>query len=378
MRLDLSRFRRMDWPLNVAVFILLAFGLSAIYSVALSRPESDFLNVKKQAVAALLGLAAFAFAARGNYRLLRNWAIVLYLAGVGMLLGVLLFGTDVRGTTGWFDLWLFRFQPVEYMKVALAVALAAYFAARSPGRLGARQVAESALITLVPALLVMRQPDLGSALLLFAQWGIVALIAGMRARQLLVLSLMGAVLSLVAWNAMLAPYQKARVLSFLDPASDPLGQGYNVSQAIIAIGSGGVFGRGLGFGSQSQLKFLPESQTDFVFAVIAEELGLIGVCVVLGAFAFLLWRLARVARGGPDDFTGYLLAAFAGVLLVQGVVNVGANLGLVPVTGVTLPLVSYGGSSLVSTLLMLGIAQSAAIRSRGADGGFPSRPRMLS
>lgn len=367
MRVDFSRFRRMDWPLNVAVFILLAFGLSAIYSVALSRPESDFLNVKKQLFASAVGIAAFVLAARGNYRLLRNWALVLYLAGVGMLLGVLLLGTDVRGTTGWFELGAFRFQPVEFMKVALAVALAAYFASRSQGRLRARHVAGSALIALVPAILVMRQPDLGSALLLIAQWGIVALVAGMRLRHVVPLVLLAVLVGAVAWNGLLAPYQKARVLSFLDPASDPLGQGYNVSQAIIAVGSGGVFGRGLGFGSQSQLKFLPESQTDFVFAVIAEELGFLGACVVLGAFAFLLWRLTRIARAGTDDFTGYLLIAFAGGLLVQGVVNVGANVGLMPVTGVTLPLVSYGGSSLVSTLLMLGIAQSAAIRSRGTD-----------
>ncbi|TAK03938.1 rod shape-determining protein RodA [Patescibacteria group bacterium] len=364
MLLDLARLRRMDWPLAFAVFALLAFGLAAIYSVALSRPESDFLNVKKQLLAAGVGLAAFLFAARGNYRLLRNWSVVAYAAGVLMLGAVLLFGEDVRGTTGWFDLGTFRFQPVEYMKFALAVALAAYFSSRARPRFAVRELVESGLIAAVPAVLVMLQPDLGSALLLMGLWGAVCLFAGMRARHLVPILAIAALVGVVAWQGLLAPYQKARILSFIDPSLDPLGEGYNVAQAIIAVGSGGLFGSGLGFGSQSQLKFLPESQTDFIFAVIAEELGFFGVVIVLSAFAVLFVRLLQLAAASRDDFTSHLLIGFGAMILVQLTVNVGANLGLMPVTGVTLPLVSYGGSSLLFTLLMLGVAQSVAVHSR--------------
>src|SRR3989344_7654245 len=237
MRLNPGRLRSMDWPLAFAAFTLLAFGLSAIYSVALSQPESDFLNVKKQLFATAIALALFLFAARGNYRLLRNWSTVLYGAGVLMLVAVLVLGTDVRGTSGWFDLGPLRFQPVEYMKFALAVALAAYFSTRR-SRFAVREMLESGALAAVPAFLVMLQPDLGSALLLLAPWGVLSLFAGMRVRHLVPLVAGTAIMAFVAWHGLLADYQKARVMSFIDPASDQLGQGYNVKQEIIAIGSG--------------------------------------------------------------------------------------------------------------------------------------------
>jgi len=208
---------------------------------------------------------------------------------------------------------------------------------------------------------------LGSSLLLIGMWGIVLLVAGVGARWIAALAGLAGLLSAGAWSFVLKDYQKARITSFLDPGNDPLGQGYNVKQAIIAIGSGGLFGRGLGFGSQSQLKFLPESQTDFVFAVIAEELGFFGVAVVLSAFGLLFYRLLRIAALTRDDFTSFLVIAIGAAFFCQVLVNVGANLGLLPVTGVTLPLVSYGGSSLIFTLLMLGVVQSVAAHHRRND-----------
>jgi rod shape determining protein RodA len=167
---------------------------------------------------------------------------------------------------------------------------------------------------------------------------------------------------------LLADYQRARLLTFFEPERDPLGQGYNVSQAIIAVGSGGWFGRGLGFGSQSQLKFIPESQTDFIFAVIAEELGFVGVILIFLAFGSLIFAVFRHARATHDDFAAFLLVGIGGSLLVQSLVNIGMNLGLMPVTGLGLPLVSYGGSSLLFTLLMLGIVNSVARSSPQAEG----------
>ena len=362
MRFSAFRLRAPDWPLLIAMFTLVLFGLAAIYSVELSHTASTFLNVKKQVFAAALGAGVFLFIAVSNYHLLRNYAVLLYGTGVLLMVSVLLFGETIRGTTGWFAVGPMSFQPVEYMKFALAVALAAYFSGRARLEFGFRELYESAAIVGVPVGLTMLQPDLGSALLLLALWGVVVLFAGIKKLYLLALSALSTLSAILSWQFLFAEYQKARVMTFLNPAIDPLGQGYNVTQAIIAVGSGGWFGRGLGFGSQSQLKFLPESQTDFIFAVIAEELGFIGVVLLLVAFAFLFWRLLGLASRAHDDFPGYLLIGIGGVLFAQMCVNVGMNLGLLPVTGVALPLVSYGGSSLVFTLAMLAVAQSVASR----------------
>jgi rod shape determining protein RodA len=308
------------------------------------------------------------FAIRSNYRLLRNYAIILYALGLLSLIGVLLFGVTIRGTTGWFALGPVNMQPVEFMKIAHAVLLAAYFSERARRNFGWKELLESGALTAIPVGLTLMQPDAGSASLLIGMWGVVVLFAGLKPRHAAVLIGSGLAFAWVAWNYLLAKYQIDRIMTFLDPSLDPLGSGYNVTQAIIAIGAGGLFGRGLGFGSQSQLKFLPESQTDFIFAVIAEELGFLGVALLLTAFILLFFRLGRIARHAGDDFTAYLVVAIAGVLFVQMMVNIGMNVGLLPVTGVTLPLVSYGGSSLVFTLLMLGIVESAAsLRRRGFD-----------
>jgi rod shape determining protein RodA len=356
-----------DWPLFLAAAILIAFGLAAIYSVELSRPDSDFLNLKKQLIALALSGAAALAAALYNFRLLRNYARLMYGAGVLLLIAVLIFGTAIRGTTGWFAWSVFRFQPVEFMKMALVVALAAYFAGRARHTIGWRQLGESALITAVPMVLTLLQPDFGSAILLIGTWLILLVFAGARRQHWLALLGAGAVLGLIFWNFVLADYQKARLTSFLNPELDPLGQSYNVTQAIIAVGSGGWFGRGLGFGSQSQLKFLPESQTDFIFAVVAEELGFLGVTLIIMCFTLVFWRLNRLAARTNDDFTSFLTIGIGGVIFLQFFINIAMNIGLAPVTGITLPLVSYGGSSLLFTLIMLGVVQSAAIRLRQAS-----------
>jgi len=189
-----------------------------------------------------------------------------------------------------------------------------------------------------------------------------ALFAGMSMKQLVILISTGVGILLLGWFFFFADYQKARLLTFFDPSNDPLGQGYNVAQAMIAIGAGGFFGRGLGFGTQSQLKFLPESQTDFIFAVIAEELGFFGVCLLLCAFGFFVWRTFRLVRMSRDSFTSFLLLGTVAVIFLQVFVNMGMNLGIFPVTGIGLPFVSYGGSSLIFFLSMIGILESVAIR----------------
>lgn len=353
-----------DWVMIIVLLTLVAFGLAAIYSVELSRQATDFLNLKKQLAALALGLAALVLMALSNYKLLRNYSAIAYLLGILLMVGVLIFGVQVRGTTGWFDFGIIRFQPVELMKVVLAVALASYFSQRARRDLGWREFLESGLMAAGPAVLTYLQPDFGSAMLMVGMWLVVIFFAGIRKRFILFLILAFLVLGLLGWNFVLADYQKARLTTFIHPELDPLGQGYNITQAIIAVGAGGWLGSGLGFGSQSQLKFLPESQTDFIFAVVAEELGFLGVSLLLLAFALLFFRMYLLASKTKDDFTSFLVIAIAGLVFVQFLVNVGMNLGMMPVTGVTLPLVSYGGSSLLFTLIMFGIVESAAIRAR--------------
>ncbi len=358
-----SRFRSADWLVVLSAFLLILFGLAAIYSVDLSR-GAELVNVKKQLIAVFVALVASFFLATSNYKLLRNYSLVLYVVGVLFLIAVLVFGTTVRGARGWFVFAQASLQPVEFMKFALIVSLASYFSQRARSDFGLREFFESALITALPVCLILLQPDLGSASILVGVWFILTLFAGMRTRFVLSLVAIGSGALLFAWQFLFATYQKARLLTFLSPQFDPLGQGYNVAQAVIAIGAGGWFGRGLGFGSQSQLKFLPESQTDFIFAVIAEELGFIGVILLLAAFTVLFIRFAHLIRHARDSFTAFLVIGIACVFFLQILVNVGMNLGLLPVTGIGLPLVSYGGSSLVLFVLLLGVIQSIAIHSR--------------
>lgn len=357
-----AAFEKADWLFLLSVFALIAFGLAAIYSITLSNPESNFSFVYKQLIAAGIGSALFLFVMASNYRLLRGYARVLYGLAVVGLIGVLIFGVTIRGTTGWFSLSGFHFQPVEFAKLALVLVLAQYLSDRARHDIGWKECLVTGALTAVPVVLTLLQPDLGSAMTLIGTWGCVLLFAGLKKRYVFLFLGLAVVFSVLAWQFVFADYQKARILTFLNPANDPLGQGYNVRQAIIGVGSGEWLGRGLGFGSQSQLKFIPESQTDFIFAVVAEELGFVGVVLLFAAFFLLFARILRHASRTRDDFTSYVLLAIGSSLFLQFLVNIGMNLGLMPVTGVALPLVSYGGSSLILTMIMLGIVESAAVR----------------
>ncbi|MBI4713717.1 rod shape-determining protein RodA [Candidatus Uhrbacteria bacterium] len=362
-RIRVTKLRGADWYIVLAAFVLILFGLAAIYSIDLSR-ETELFHFKKQLFAIVIaGIFSF-FLATSNYKLLRNYSLVLYLFGIVLLLAVLIFGTTVRGARGWFVFDLFSFQPVEYMKLVLILSLASYFSQRARPQFGLRECLESAGITILPIILTLLQPDLGSAFILAGLWFCFALFAGMRFRFILALCGIFSGVFFLAWRFLFVAYQKARILTFFDPTFDPLGQGYNVSQAMIAIGAGGLFGRGLGFGSQSQLKFLPESQTDFIFAVIAEELGFLGVVLVLGACVLLFSRFAFLIKTSRDNFSSFLVVGVACTFFLQILVNIGMNLGLFPVTGIGLPLVSYGGSSVALFLVLLGIIQSVVIHEK--------------
>lgn len=359
-----SRFRSADWLIVLSVFVLLLFGLAAIYSVDLSR-SGDFLNVKKQMIAIVLAIVVSFVLSTANFKLLRNYSILLYSIGLLVLIGVLFLGTSVRGSRGWFVFEWVSVQPVEFMKFALIVALSTYFSQRARPYFLAREFFESIGITAIPIILTLLQPDFGSAFVLAGIWGCMVFFAGMRARFFLPLFATLGGLFYLGWKFFFADYQRSRIITLFQPQTDPLGQGYNVTQAIIAIGAGGWLGRGLGFGSQSQLKFLPESHTDFIFAVIAEELGFFGVVLLLGAFVLLFSRFIIHIKRARDSLTGFLVIGVASIFFLQILVNVGMNLGLFPVTGIGLPLVSYGGSSMILFLALLAVVQSIALHERG-------------
>jgi len=346
-----------DWPLFVSVMLLFFIGLMAIYSVDLSR-GGELIFFKKQMVAFGVGITLFLFAATRQHTFFYTFSKVAYLLSFLILVAVLIFGREVRGTTGWFVFSGFSFQPVEFAKMGLILFLG-YITANF-GRRFDKPIYffGTAIVTFILIALVMLQPDLGSAVLLLSIWFGLMLIVGTRKSFIIFFILSGLLISASSWVFLFEDYQKERVLTFMYPDRDPLGAGYNVTQALIAIGSGKVTGRGLGFGSQSQLRFLPEAQTDFIFSVIGEELGFIGIGALLTLFGVVFWRLILIIKKVEND---YALAVVFGVLTLfftQFLVNTGANLGLLPVTGVTLPFISYGGSSLMMNFLLLGIVQS--------------------
>ena len=349
--------RSFDWVLMAAVVGLVALGLTAIYSVDLSRDlRLNLLN--KQLVSVVVGFVLFFVLSLLQPTFYRSSAKLAYVGALLVMSLVLVFGRDIRGTKGWFVFAGFSFQPVEYAKVALILLLA-----YSSSRFGRRferplYVIGTALITLLPVLLTLGQPDVGSAMILLMIWFGIMCLVGIRPLHIAGIVGLGVLGVIFAWFFYFNPLQKARFTSFLSPDEHSTTSGYNVNQAMIAVGSGGIFGKGIGQGSQSQLRFLPEAQTDFIFSVIAEELGLIGASTLLVLCGIVLWRFFLIMRATEDDFAAVAVGGFAVLFFCQCIINIGAEIGILPLTGVTVPFVSYGGSSMIMNLVMIGIVQS--------------------
>ncbi len=342
---------------------MVAFGLAGVGSVGLSRESADFIFLKKQIIFLALGIFVMAFFASPSPTRWRFAAKTIYAIILTLLVLVLFFGATVRGTRGWFDIFGFRLQPVEAAKVALIIVLAKFVAEHLHLARQWPLLIRSGALLLPPLALVLLQPDVGSATILIVVWFSIVLAAGVRRRHLFALFGGAAVVATISWFFVLAPYQKERVLTLLNPDRDPLGSGYNVAQSLIAVGSGRFFGRGLGFGAQSQLKFLPEAQTDFIFAVLSEELGFAAVAIMLLAFAAFFYRAIKLARRASDPYEQLVVFGAAAMIFYEMFVNIGMNLGIMPVTGITLPFVSYGGSSLLSHFAILGLILGIASRS---------------
>ncbi|MBI2984724.1 MAG: rod shape-determining protein RodA [Candidatus Kerfeldbacteria bacterium] len=356
--------RGLDLGLLTIVVILVLFGLAALYSFSLHEGQPDYTLFVRQSSFAVIGLGLALGLARLDYRYLAGLHWLLYGLGLALLVAVRYLGTTVRGTTGWFEVAGLQFQPVELVKLIVAVVLAKYFADHLADSGRWRLVLTSALIVALPVGLVMAQPDYGSASILLGLWVVLLFTMPIPRRRMVMVGLVLVGLAFLTWGALLQPYQQERVRNLFFPGRDPLGGGYNVRQSVTAIGAGQVFGRGLGLGTQSQLNFLPERQTDFIFASITEELGLVGSLAIVGLFGLLFWRLVRLIRQAQDNFSLLLALALGNILFLQAGINILMNLGLFPVTGLPLPFLSYGGSSLIVSLMAIGLLESMIIRHR--------------
>ncbi len=278
---------------------------------------------------------------------------------------VLFAGHAVQGSSRWFNLGIISFQPAEFADIIVIFILARFFALRR-GEINIwKNILLSFVYALIPILLIAKEPDLGSALIIFIIWLGMLFLSNVNKKIFIYIFLIFSALSVFSWRFVLKDYQKNRILTFVNPRLDPKGKGYNVQQAIISVGSGGLVGTGLGRGLQSQLRFLPERQTDFIFASAAEELGLLGSAVILVLYFLLLYRILIIYGRSRDDLGRFIVAGVFFMILGQCVINIGMNIGLLPVTGIPLPFISYGGSSLITVAMGAGAVEAVAIRSKG-------------
>ena len=350
--------KKLDWVLIITAILLVVIGLLSIYSSSLGK--GDFLNFKKQIIFFGIGIFLMFLISFFDWRELREnpyLILILYSLCLLGLIGLFFLAPEIRGVKSWYKLGPVSFDPIEFAKIILIILLAKYFSMRHIEMYRVRHILLSGAYVLLPAILIFPQPDLGQVLILIALWVGVLIISGIKLRHFLILVLCFLLILILSWSFLLKDYQKERVLSFLTPGIDPLGVSWSQNQAKIAIGSGGIFGQGIGQGSQTQYGFLPEPQTDFIFGAMAEEMGLIGVLVLLSLFSILIWRIIKIAISSQTNFPRLFAAGFSIVLISQIFIHIGMNLGMVPVIGIPLPLISYGGSSLIATSIGLGIVQ---------------------
>ncbi|PIP24907.1 MAG: rod shape-determining protein RodA [Candidatus Nealsonbacteria bacterium CG23_combo_of_CG06-09_8_20_14_all_36_12] len=364
MRFVLIHLKKLDWILITATLLLVAIGLLSIYSSSLGR--GDFFNFKKQLIFFGIGFFLMVLLSFFDWRILRQdpyLILILYFLCLISLIGLYFFAPEIRGVKSWYKLGPVSIDPIEFTKIALIILLAKYFSTRHIEMYRYYHILLSGIYVLLPTILFFFQPDLGSVLILIAIWIGILVISGIKIRHFLILTLCGFLIFLIAWTFLFKDYQKERIISYINPQIDPTGISWSVNQSKIAIGSGGIFGQGLGQGPQTQYGFLPEAQTDFIFAAIAEEFGLVGVGILLALFSFLIWRIIKIALSARSNFPRLFATGFAILLFSQAFINIGMNLGILPIVGIPLPLISYGGSSLIATFLALGILQSIKTKS---------------
>ncbi len=360
--IDRRLWPHLDWPLLLAVLALTLVGLTTIYSVtwniAADQPGGEFW---RQMYAIPVALVALAVCLLIDYRTLTQRSPLIFIGVLMSLVAVLLFGEVAKGSRRWIDVGM-RLQPSEFARLGLALMLALLYgdgrrSAQSAGELGV-----GALVLGLPVGLILLQPDLGTAVTLVPVYAGIAYVAGLRLRWVAIALLVALLASPLVWMYGMHDYQKARVITFLDPYKDPRGEGYQQIQARVTVGSGGLVGKGFRQGTQGAYQFLPEGKNDFVFAVMAEEHGFVGVVVVLGLYLFVVLRSLEAAKLARDRVGAFLVVGLVSWFLFQLVYNITMQAGLAPVKGLTLPLMSYGGSSLVATLAGFGLILNVRMR----------------
>jgi rod shape determining protein RodA len=363
MIVDRRLLPHLDWPLLTAIVTLTLIGLATIYSVTwniqANQPGAEFW---RQAYAVPVALVALLACLLIDYRTLTQRSPLFFIALLGLLVAVLVIGTVGKGSRRWLDLGPGQLQPSEFARLALALVLAMLY---GDGRRSARSLGElviGGLILAMPFGLIYLQPDLGTAATLIPVYAGIAYMAGLRMRWLAVAAIVLVLLSPLIWKFGMEDYQKDRVLTYLDPYKDPRGAGYQQIQARVTVGSGGLLGKGFRKGTQGAYDFLPEGHNDFVFAVFAEEQGFIGVIAVLGLYLFVIWRSLEAAKLARDRVGAFLVVGLVAWFSFQVVYNITMQAGLLPVKGLTLPLMSYGGSSLVATLAGFGLILNVRMR----------------
>ena len=357
-----SKSKYFDWPLLAACLILSVLGLALIYSTSVSEEGSQIFF--RQLAFFVFGIMAFFFFSFFDYHWLAKTNRIIYVVAVFLLIWLLFFGPNIRGGRRWLPLIFFNIQLAEFVKICIILGMARLLHTRRGQINSPMTLFWSFLYTALPAFLVLKEPDLGSALIILSLWGGLLLISPIRKKILLILLCIFVLSTAATWKFFLKDFQKDRIKVFLNPNLDPHGRGYNVRQAAIAVGNGQIFGHGFGKGQQSQNRFLPERQTDFIFAASSEEVGFFGSIGIVGLYLLLFYRLILIIQKARDDLGMYIAGGVFFMLFFHTIINIGMNVGLLPVTGIPLPMLSAGGSSLLVTLISLGIVQNISTQSK--------------
>lgn len=350
--------KKLDWLLIFTSIFLVGFGLLSIYSSS----RGDFLNFRKQISFFVISFFLMISLSFFDWRILEETRLILlfYFLSLFSLICLFFFAPLVRGAKSWYKLGPISIDPTEFVKIIIIIVLAKYFSMRHVEMYRLRHILISGLYVLLPSILIFRQPDLGSVLIFLSLWIGILIISGIKLGHFFILVFCFFLIFILSWNFVLKDYQKKRIISFFYPM-EPLGISWSQNQAKIAIGSGGLFGQGIKKGSQTQLGFLSEPQTDFIFAAIAEETGLIGVFFLFTFFSILIWRIMKISILAKNNFSRIYASGLAILFLSQIFINVGMNIGFLPIIGIPLPFISYGGSSLIANFLAIGILQSMKV-----------------
>jgi rod shape determining protein RodA len=358
----LNHIKKLDFLLIFAASALAIIGIIFIYSACIS--SGNFFDTWRQ-----IGFFVFGFLLMIGISFFDNRTIrensflilTLYFLCVLSLVGLFFFAPEIRGIKSWYRIGPITFDPTELTKIILIILLAKYFSKRHVELYKIKHIFLSGLYAFIPSILIFFQPEFGSVMVIVAIWIGILLVSGIKLKDFILLCLLSVLALSLVWSFLIKDYQRDRMINFINPQENALGGNWNSNQALIAIGSGGLIGKGLGNGSQVQNKFLPEAKTDFIFSVVAEETGLVGTTAILSLFGILFWRILRIALNARSNFSRLFATGLSISIFFQMFINIGMNLGLLPVIGLPLPLVSYGGSNIVFTFIALGLLQNMMI-----------------